>query len=231
MAKFIAVASGKGGTGKTTVSINLGLALSRIGKDVIVVDSNINNAHLGLHLGFPILETTLHDVLEGKKSIIDAAYLHHSGIKIIPSSVSVNKKADPGKLMAALRDLEKLKSTVIIDTAPGLGIEALAGLKSAEETLIVTTPDLLSVTDALKTIKIAEELGSTVIGVVLNKTRKDSMEMSVNEIEEILEKPVLGAIPEDNNVRRALHMKNPLLYLYPKSKASVAFEKLALKLK
>lgn len=230
MAKFIAVASGKGGTGKTTVSVNLALALSMAGKDVIVVDSNMNTPHIGLHLGFPLLEITLHDVLEGKKKITEATYLHHSGIKIIPSSVSVNKKADAGKLISALSGLSALKSTVIMDTAPGLGIDALAPIKASDETIIVTTPDLLSVTDSLKTIKIAEELGSTVIGVVLNKTKKDSLEMSIPEIEEILEKTVLGEIPEDNYVRKALKNKNPLLYLYPKSKAALAFKKLALKL-
>ncbi len=228
MAKIIAVASGKGGTGKTTTSINLGLALNKLGKDVLVVDANINTPNIGLHLGTPVLDITLNDVLDGDKDILDASYLHHSGIKIVPASISLdNLKISSEKIKNVFNELSTLNSDVILDTGPGFGEEVLAALEASDETLIVTTPDLPSVTDSLKTVKIAEELGSSVIGIVLNKVKKGELEMSIEEIENMLDRSVIGVVPDDDSVRKALKMKNPLVYLYPKSKAAVAFGKLA----
>lgn len=228
MGKIIAVASGKGGTGKTTTSINLGLALSRLGKEITLVDANLTAPNIGLHLGVPVLKTGFGEVLEKNSNVLEASYLHHSGMRVVPASISLNKpKVGVSNMERAFSQLSDLNSSIIVDTGPGFGVDALACLKAADETLVVTTPDLIAVTEALKTIKIAEELGSTVIGVVLNKVKRDKHEMSVEEVEEMLEKNVIGIIPEDDNVRKSIKMKNPLLQIYPKSKASVAFQNLA----
>lgn len=228
MVKIIAVASSKGGTGKTTAAINLGLALKKLGKDVIVVDANLDTPGIGLRLGAPVLHTTFHDVLEGDRRVTDALYRHASGLKIVPAGFSLNKLSfGSEKMLGAFSELSASESDIIIDTGPGVTRETLASLRAADETLIVTTPDLEAVTTSLKTIKLAEKLGSTVVGIVLNRVRKGRLEMSAKEIEETLGKNIIGVIPEDNTVRESIARRGLLLQLYPKSRAAVAFQKLA----
>jgi septum site-determining protein MinD len=87
MSRLIAVISGKGGVGKTTTAINLGTALNKFGKDVIIVDANLTTPNVGLHLGAPIVPVNLNHVLLGKAKVADAVYEHESGTKIVPSSL------------------------------------------------------------------------------------------------------------------------------------------------
>ena len=100
-------------------------------------------------------------------------------------------------------------------------------LSSANEVLIVTTPELASVTNALRVIKTAEEKNATVLGVVVNRVKGDSTEMSVDNIQTMLGTPIIGIIPEDDNVKKAQISKYPVCYAYPNSSASNAFNKLA----
>lgn len=88
MTKVITITSGKGGVGKTTTAINLAAALNSLGKDVILVDSNLTTPNVGIHLGAPIVPVTLNHVLLGKAKVGDAIYEHSSGTKILPSSLS-----------------------------------------------------------------------------------------------------------------------------------------------
>src|SRR3989338_8055195 len=91
MTRVITITSGKGGVGKTTSAINIGAALNYLGKDVIVVDANLTTPNIGLHLGAPIVPVSLNHVLSGKAKISDALYEHESGLKIIPSSLSIKE--------------------------------------------------------------------------------------------------------------------------------------------
>src|SRR3989344_4661915 len=88
MTKYLVIASGKGGVGKTTLAINIGKALVDFGRDVIVVDGNVSKPNIGLHLGSTKLPSTLHDVLKREKNIREAIYMHPSGIKVIPGSIA-----------------------------------------------------------------------------------------------------------------------------------------------
>ncbi len=232
MTRFVVIASGKGGVGKTTTVINLGTALSNFGRDVIILDANISTPNMGLHLGVPSVPVTLNDVFEGRKKIKDAAYLHPSGLKVILSSISMEKYHEEhiSKLKEVIDDLEGASEVVIIDAAAGLGREAKTAISVADEAIIVTTPDIPSVTDALKTIKTAEKVGTKVIGIVLTKVNNDNLEMTIKNVETILEKPVIGVIPHDNAVRKSLYLKNPVNYTHPSSAASIAYKKLASKL-
>lgn len=229
MTRFIAVTSGKGGVGKTTTSINLGTALTNFGRDVIVLDGNLTTANVGLYLGSPIVPVTLHDVVKGKKDITEAVYLHPSGLKIIPGSISIDelKKANYKRLREALAKLLGKAEVVIMDTPPGLGKDTMAILKAADEVIIVTHPELPSVTDALKTIKMSERVGTKIAGVILTRVKNDNIDMSVNNVETILEKPVIGIIPDDDAIRKAVKMKHPVTYTHPNSAASVGYKKLA----
>jgi len=232
MTRFIAVASGKGGVGKTTTVINLGTALKQLGKDVTLVDANFTTPDIGLNLGVPKLPATINDVLEEKKTIFDATYAHASGIKIIPADISINaiKSLNLKNLKKIFKQLQGTAEIVLVDSAAGLGTEAQAIMDFVDEVLVITNPDLTSVTDALKTIKIAEEKEKTVIGAVLNKIKDDNLEMSIKDVESMLDTPVIAAIEEEDDVRKAQRKKNPVVYLKPKSPVSLDFKHLASKI-
>jgi septum site-determining protein MinD len=229
MTKFIAVASGKGGVGKTTTAVNLGTALAGFGRNVIVFDGNISTPNLGLHLGSANIPSTVHDAIFGRKGIRDAVYMHPSGLKLAPGSISLDdcKKADPKKLSNALGPLKGASDIVIIDSAAGISEDAASALKAADEVIAVTTPDLPAVTDTLKTVKLAESLGTAVIGVVLGMARGDSPEMDARSIEAMLELPVIGTIPHDHSIRESLKIQHPAVYSHPDAPASIAYKKLA----
>lgn len=229
MTRIIGVISGKGGVGKTTTVANLGSALVQMGKDVIILDANVTTPNLSLHLGIPFYKTTLHDVLREDSNIYRAVYRHRSGLKIIPASLSVGAMKDVKieRIQSALLNLLGGADIILLDAAAGLGREARATIDVADELIIVTNPDLPSVTDALKTIKIAEEGGTAVLGVVVNRVSGRSYELSNREIEEMLEVPVLVNVPEDVAVPQSIAVKMPVVNYKPRSKAAREFKRLA----
>ena len=232
MSKIISVISGKGGVGKTTLVSNLGAAMTKQGKNVVIIDGNVTTPNLSLHLGIPFYPTTLHDALRDDKPIESAIYNHHTGMKIIPASLSIDslKGVDLDRLEDALSSLLGKTDVIIIDSAAGLGREALTSMSVADELLIVTNPELPAVTDALKTIKIAQDNGIRVLGVVVNRVRGLKHEMSIEDIRSMLEVPVISIIPEDISVPKSIAKKVPVVHHKPKSRSSVEFQRLACKI-
>lgn len=229
MTRVIAVASGKGGVGKTTVTSNLGSALTEFGQRALVMDTNLTTPNLGFHLGVPLYPKTLHDVLKGEAYIDEAIYVHPSGLKVIPAGISMAdlKSTNPKDLSKVVLDLVGDHDIVFLDSAAGLGREAVAGIESADELLVVTNPELPSVTDALKAIKLSEEMGTHVLGVVLNRVKGIKSELSVSDVESLLGYPVISQIPEDKTMIESLSAKSPIVAYAPNSPASVEMKKLA----
>lgn len=222
----ILICSAKGGVGKTISAINLGVVLNKLGKDVILVDCNFTTPNIGLYYGIARVERTIHDVLNKKGNINNAIYLHKSGMKIIPGSISVEslRKVKPEFLK---QKLEKLHADfIILDSSAGLGREALASLDACSEVLVLVNPEMPSVADALKLIKIAEELKKEIIGVVVCRKR-GKLEMRMDAIENLINYPIIGVIPEDEHVKKALVREDSVFSLYPESDAGKAYNKLA----
>src|SRR3990167_2324754 len=192
MAKLLTIISGKGGVGKTTTAINLGAAINKFGKDVVVVDANLTTPNVGLHLGAPIVPVNLNHVLLGKAKVSDAIYEHESGTKIIPSSLSIKelKRLDHSKLKDVGKSLKRLADFIIYDSAAGLGEEAISSIEAADSLIIVTNPEIPAVTDALKTAKLADEMGKEVLGVVVTRVRGVRTEMPLDNIREMLDLPI-----------------------------------------
>ena len=232
MVKLITITSGKGGVGKTTTAINLGAALNSLGKEVIIVDANLTTPNVGLHLGAPIVPVSLNHVLLGKAKPSDAIYEHDSGTKIVLSSLSVKelKRLHHSRLKEVGKSLRRLADFVIYDSAAGLGEEAVASLDAADQLIIVTNPEIPAVTDALKTVKLAEEMGKEVMGVIVTRVRGTKSEMPISNIRDMLDIPILGVIPEDSNMQSALAEKDALFHLHPRSKASRAYKQIAAKI-
>ena len=232
MSRFIVIASGKGGVGKTTTAVNLATAMNALNEDVTLVDANLTTPNVGLHLGAPVVPVTLNHVLSGKADLVDSVYEHESGTKIIPASLSIKelKRVNDGGLANAVKELRHISDTVIFDCAAGLGPEAISTLSIADDVIIVTNPEMPAITDALKTAKIAEEMGKNIKGVIVTKIDGRRSEMSLESISEMLELPILGIVPRDDKVQEALYMKNAVLLTHPKSKAAQSYMKIAAKL-
>jgi septum site-determining protein MinD len=229
MARTILVLSGKGGSGKTTVAANLATVLNDLGKTVVVADGNLTTPNLGLHLGTELDALTLHDVLKGQADILDAMKITPSGLRVLPASVSVDdlKGLDPDQLGPSLSPLHDQVDYIIIDGAAGLGNEALAGLKAADEVIVVTNPEIPAVTDALKVIKLAEEAGVEVTGIVVNRVKGKRHELTNEDITSLLDEPILAEIPEDDAVAKAISRGEPVTMFSPNSSAALDMRNLA----
>ena len=232
MKKIIVITSGKGGVGKTTTAINLGAAMNHFGKDVLIVDGNLTTPNVGIHLNSPEVPISLNHVLLGKADVAEAVYEHESGLKVMPSSLSIKelKKIKPEEIKYFREDFKNVSDYVIVDSAAGLGDEALSSIGMADELIIVTNPEMPAITDALKTIKLAEQMKKIVVGVIVTRVKRNNFEMQAETVKEMLETPVLGMIPEDLTVQESLSLKDAVVHTHPKSNASRAYKEIAAKL-
>ncbi len=228
MRTITGIFSGKGGVGKTTVAVNLSLALHKLGEDIVAVDGDLKNPNFGLHLGVFDYDRTVHDVLVDNLSLLEALHIHETGLRFIPAHLSLSYlHVDPAGLRKFLEDFD---SKVLVDAPPGLGKDTINVLESCDEILVVTTPYLPDITDALKTVEVARDMGIKIRGVVLNKVMGSKHEVKKEEVEATIGEPVLQEIPFDKNVLKSLASKKPIVHVNPYSPASVAFFQLASKL-
>lgn len=228
MRRIIGIISGKGGVGKTTLALNLGLAIHQFDEESIVVDCDLKNSNLGIHLGMYDFPITIHDVLDRNINLYEALHIHSSGLRIIPASISLDYfNVDP----TYIKDIfDELNAFVLIDSAPGLGKEVISVIDSSDELLIVTNPEIPALSNAMKLIQILNGLNKRITGIVVNKVRGKPYEIKPMEIESICGVPVIGIVPEDENIRKSLSVKQPVVAYKPFSPASIAFKKIAAKI-
>ncbi|MFC2175068.1 cell division ATPase MinD [archaeon] len=233
MTRIIAIASGKGGVGKTSLTSNLGIALAKMGKRVIVVDTDLQMANLGLMLGMEGRPITLQDVLAGEASLSDAVYDGPGGVRFVPAGLSIDKfrRVDEEKLIDVVKELGNHADILLLDTAAGIGNDVLASLHSATEVLVVTMAESIAVADALKLIMVAERrLGLDITGVVVEMYKGMKQEMTSKEIQKALQTEVIAIIPEDPLFRESSLDGNPVVVKHPTSPGGTAVINLAAKL-
>lgn len=228
-AKFMAVFSGKGGVGKTTTAVNLGLALHNLGRKVLVIDANLETPNLGLHLEIPPTPLNLHYVLNNDEELSGAIYEHDSGLNIVPAGISMqdSENFNASNLRDAISPLKGQFDWVLIDCPPGLWGNVSEIVGAADEVLIVTNPELPALIDSLKAIKTAESLKVDVTGVVLNKVRGSKYGADDETVKKILKKQILAKVPYDKNVTRSIAEREPLISYKSRSSASRNFRALA----
>ncbi len=224
--KIVGVVSGKGGVGKTTFVSNMGMALTEMAADITVVDADLSTSNLGLQLGLYQFPVGLQDALNGRMDVNNTIYTHPSGLKIIPSSISLgylSQSISPYRLKSLLSGLD---GVVMIDSPPGLGKDVSLVLKACDDVIVITNPEITAVTDAFKVIEVSRELGNEPSGIVINRSR-GKHELRPEEIEDMCGVKVVGIIPEDDMMRRSVFERVPLVKFRPYSHASIAFRKLA----
>ena len=228
MRHVLGVLSGKGGVGKTTVTTNLGLAMHNLGEDVVIVDADLKNPSLGIQLGAFDYDTTLHDVMEKEMPLLEAMYIHSTGLRFVPSHVSLKYMGvDSGKLR---RVFEDVNFTSIVDAPPGMGKEAISVLEVCDEIIVVTTPALPDIAGALRTVEVAKSMGIRVKGIVFNKVMNRSYEVTCGEIEAVSGVKVIQNVAWDENILRSVSYKQPIVQFNQFSKSAISFYELAAKL-
>ncbi len=230
--RSIVLASGKGGVGKTSIAINLGLILAQQGKRVVVVDADVSMANVGIMLGVERAPISLHNVLMGETNIRDAVYEGPYKLKYVPSSLSIErvKKIVFDRFKSAIEDLEPIADYVLIDCPPGLNKDSEYAITSGHEMLLVVTPDPASLADALKIINFAGKNNVSTAGVVVNMSLGEKSEIKPSDLETLLSARVLHVIPEDLEMRRSTISQTPLLIKNPASPSARELRVLAAKL-
>ncbi|MFC5366237.1 AAA family ATPase [Salinirubrum litoreum] len=228
MATVYAVASSKGGVGKTTTTVNLGATLASAGLSVAVVDGDIGMANLGDALGVDPDGATLHDVLAEDSEVApeDAVYEGPAGVAVVPGDTSIDgfRAAEPANLAAVIDALDDY-DYVLVDTGAGLSHDTVLPLGLADEVVLVSTTERDSLTDTEKTRQVVDRLGGTTRGVVL--TSVDPDDPNAEEVAARLDADVIEAIPADPVVRESMQLADPLARYAPGSPAASAYRALA----
>ncbi len=224
--RIYGIIAGKGGVGKTTVSVNLALAMHQLGKSVVAVDADINSSGMAIQLGFYQFPKGIQEALREGINAMDVIYTHESQLHFIPAMPSLPSLYSRPVLAGLRRLLDDLASHVFIDSAPGFEGNTLAAMRASDEVIIITTPDMPSVSDALKAAILSKKMGKSIAGIVVNRMTNNA-EMTVKAIEGFCDTPVIASIPEDRNVAKSLRARKPLISHRPYSPASMEIKRLA----
>ena len=226
MCKTIGIVSLKGGVGKTSVVSSLGSALAGMGKRVLLIDGNLSAPNLGIHFNVVEPKATLHDVLNGDVRVKEA--IHNVGeFDLIPSSLFNPKLTSPLKLKDKIKPLKRHYDVIIIDSSPALNEETLAAMLASDSLLVATTPDYSTLSTTLKAVKLANQRGTQIDGLILNKVHGKNFELNSKDVENTLDIPVLAVVPFDTDVLKAQSKFVPYVKHSPNSSGSVEFKKLA----
>ena len=224
--RIIGVLSGKGGVGKSTIAINMcALAMESKGM-VLLVDADISNPCVGLHLGLWQSALGLQDVLNNKVKLKEAIIVHPiTGIRLVPSSIEYRKNTKLERLKSVLEEAKY--DAIIIDCPPGITEYTEMIIKACTEILVVVTPDIPSVTSGTKLIEMARTYNVKVLGVVVNRVGNKPYEMHPKEIETITETRACAVIPEDSAIPESIAAKTPVVFYKPRSSAGAAIAELS----
>ena len=226
MVKVIGIISIKGGVGKTSAVSALAAALANeFGKRVLVVDANFSSPNLGLHLGVLEPEKTIHHVLESKIKAKEAIYDSGYGFDVIMGGL-FKGRVNPFKLREKLAEVKHKYDIVLIDASPNLNEEVLSAMIAADELIVITTPDVVTLSSTLHAVKLAKEKKTPIIGLILNKVYGKKFELSLNDIENTAGVNVIAVLPHEVQVLEALS-KNIPSTLHKETASTREYKKLA----
>ncbi|MCI0508064.1 MAG: MinD/ParA family protein [Gammaproteobacteria bacterium] len=239
--RVIAVTSGKGGVGKTSVAVNLGVSLASMGKDVLLMDADLGLANVDVMLGLRPRFNLSH-VVSGERALDEVVVDGPEGLKIVPASSGIHSMAVLGSaehagVIRAFSELNFPLDVLLIDTAAGISGSVIAYTKAAQEVIVVLCDEPASITDAYALIKIlSREYGLHRFHVITNmvssiQNGKDLYRKILQVTDRYLDVALdfMGVIPNDEYLRKAIQRQKSVIDAFPRCKSSLAFKKLAQK--
>lgn len=236
--KVIAVSGGKGGVGKTNVSVNMAVGLAKSGKSVMLLDADLGMANVDIMLGIQP-KYDLHHVITGKCTLEEIIHKGPFGINIIPAASGIGKMGElsveeQASLIRAFGDLTTPVDILIIDTAAGISPSVISFTKAAQEIVVVVCDEPASITDAYSLIKILnKEHGVKSFQVLPNMvknlehgTKLFKKLLNVADIYLDVSLSLLGSIPMDEKLKEAVRNQSAVIDCFPHSASSIAFHQL-----
>lgn len=237
--QVVAVTGGKGGVGKTNVSVNLGVALSRMGRRVTLLDADLGLANVDVLLGLKP-RNNLKDVLEGNCNLAEVLVEGPAGMQVVPAASGLQEMVQLGSrehagLISAFSEIAHRMDVLLIDTAAGISDAVVSFLCAAQEIVLVVCNEPTSITDAYALIKVLNQrYGMDRVRVVANMVRSDEDGAAVfaklqNVTDRFLDISLIhaGSLSFDDHLRRAVQKQRSVVELYPTSRISGEFTRLA----
>ncbi len=239
--RVIAVASGKGGVGKTNVSVNLAISLSKLGNRVLLMDADMGLANVDIMLGLQT-EYNLSHVLDGTKTLREVIVDGPGGIKVIPAASGVRRMAqlsamENAGIINAFSELSSDLDVLIVDTAAGIADSVVSFCRAAQEVVVVVTDEPASITDAYALIKVlSRDYQLSKFRLLANMSRSSAHGQQLYEklarvCEQFLDVSIdyLGTVPFDHDLREAVQKQVPVTVHRPNSVSAKAFQGMAQK--
>jgi flagellar biosynthesis protein FlhG len=229
--KIFAISSGKGGVGKSTITVNLGLSLTLEGKKVLIMDGDLGLANINVIMGI-IPKHTLYHVIRGQKTLKEIILQTPEGLNIIPGASGYTQLADLDSnarenLMKSFSEIDDF-DYILIDTGAGINSVVINLIMAADEVIIVTTPEPTSITDSYGLMKsIINRNKNFKLNVIINKAKDEIEGRKVskrvvdicNKFLNVVPKEI-GVVYKDEEVERSIYVQKPFIISAPKSKAA-----------
>lgn len=242
-ARVISVSSGKGGVGKTNIAVNLAIALKKHGKRVSIIDADFGLANIEILFGI-LPKYSLADVLLGSRSMEEIVVSGPLGIKFISGGSGFSELANiSDRQMSYVLDnlsfLDQVSDIILIDTGAGISKTVVNFIKASDESIIVTTPEPTSLTDAYAVIKTVKEenINTPNFKIIVNRVDDEQegsevFEKLANVSNKFLNVKLsyLGSVPYDSNLVKAVKRQEPVSLCYPNANSTLAINKIGLKL-
>ncbi|OEF98625.1 MinD/ParA family protein [Desulfuribacillus alkaliarsenatis] len=238
-ARVITVTSGKGGVGKSNFTLNFALCLKELGKKVVILDADLGLANIDVLLGVST-KLNLANIIYEDKTIWDVMYKSEYGIDIVSGGSGINdllnlEERQLQHFFTQIESLNQYADFVIIDTGAGLSKETTRFIISADEVILVTTPEPTSITDAYAIIKMVHSISTDInYRLIINRVANEQEGKSTADKLQLVTKrflnidlSLLGNLPDDKNVQKAVKRQKPFYLTYPNTEASLAIKDIA----
>lgn len=241
--KVIAVTSGKGGVGKTNVSVNLAAALSAQGQQVMLMDADLGLANVDVMLGLSPRKNLSH-VIDGTASLEEVLLRAPGDFTIVPASSGTQRMAEltPAEHAGLIRSFSELNHDLdylLVDTAAGISDGVMSFAKASREVLVVVCDEPSSITDAYALIKVLNrDHGVERFHMVANRVRSpEEGRLLFRKLSAATDRfldlaiDYVGMVPEDDCLRRAVQRQQPVVTSFPGSPAARAFKDMAMRVR
>lgn len=237
--RVICVTSGKGGVGKTSITVNLALALAHLQKRVMLMDADLGLANVDVLLGLHSAYNLSH-VINGERTLKEIIITGPRGVKIVPASSGIKRMAElsPAEhagVISAFSELNDSLDVLLIDSAAGICDSVIAFSRASQDVVVVICDEPASLTDAYALIKLlSRDYGINRFHILPNRVTSVQGGWELfNKLLKVTDRFLdvtlnsLWAIPDDPQLRKAIQSQRAVLELYPHSRSSAAFQRLA----